>query len=180
MLNKLSCTSTIRISKVEEKHKYQYMSLILAPTIDYLPSQLLSTIARTKTPESVDFANTACQSDSKYWQLRYESNWPMRVKVKSMYFVLCILFVCCIFGKHQILWLFCGLSRNRCSYLIFVISSRPANLLNPIILHLKITNNTQILQQIAPKSVKYALFEFNLENLTPDRICLHRHRLWCL
>ena len=31
-------------------------------------------------------------------------------------------------------------------------------------------NNTQNLQQIAPESVKYAVFAFNLENLTPDRI----------
>ena len=63
-----------------------------------------------------------------------------------------------------------------CPYLIFVISFTPAIFFNPIILHPKITKNTQNLQQIAPKSVKYALFEFNLENLTPDRICLHRHR----
>ena len=45
-----------------------------------------------------------------------------------------------------------------CSYLIFVISFTLAGFLNPNILHPKITKNTQKLQQIAPKSVKYAVF----------------------
>ena len=43
-------------------------------------------------------------------------------------------------------------------YLILVISFTLAGFLNPNILHPKITKNTQKLQQIAPKSVKYAVF----------------------
>ena len=43
-------------------------------------------------------------------------------------------------------------------YLIFVISFTLAGFLNPNILHPKITKNTQKLQQIVPKSVKYAFF----------------------
>ena len=35
-------------------------------------------------------------------------------------------------------------------------------------------------KQITPKMVNYVFFAFNLENFTPDRIFLHRHRLWCL
>jgi len=47
---------------------------------------------------------------------------------------------------------------NRISYLIFVISFTQAGFLNPNILYPKITKNTQILRQIAPRSVKYAVF----------------------
>ena len=43
-------------------------------------------------------------------------------------------------------------------YLILVISFTLAGFLNPNILHPKITKNTQKLQQIVPKSVKYAFF----------------------
>ena len=43
-------------------------------------------------------------------------------------------------------------------YLIFVISFTMAGFLNPNILHPKITKITQKLHQIAPKSVKYAVF----------------------
>ena len=42
--------------------------------------------------------------------------------------------------------------------------------------HPKIITNSRL----APKSVNDAIFAFNLENFTPDRIFLHRHRLWCL
>ena len=62
------------------------------------------------------------------------------------------------------------------SYLIFVISFTPAGFLNLNILHPKITKNTQKLQQIAPKSVKYAFFAFNLETCSPDRMLLHTRR----
>ena len=44
------------------------------------------------------------------------------------------------------------------SYLIFVISFTLAGFLNTNILHPKITKSTKKLQQIAPKSVKYAVF----------------------
>ena len=43
-------------------------------------------------------------------------------------------------------------------YLILVISFTLAGFLNPNNLHPKITKNTQKLQQIAPKSVKYEVF----------------------
>ena len=47
---------------------------------------------------------------------------------------------------------------NKTAYLIFVISFTLAGFLNLNILHPKITKNTQKLQQIAPKSVKYAVY----------------------
>ena len=43
------------------------------------------------------------------------------------------------------------------AYLIFVISFTQAGFLNPKFLHPKTTQNTQKLQQIPPKSVKYAV-----------------------
>ena len=65
-------------------------------------------------------------------------------------------------------------------YLIFVISFTLAGFLNPNILHPKITKNTQKLQQIAPKSVKYAVFRVKSGKFYTGQNFLHRHRLWCL
>ena len=50
------------------------------------------------------------------------------------------------------------------AYLILVISFTPAGFLNPYILHPEITKNTQKLQQIAPKSVKYVVFRVQSGN----------------
>ena len=58
-------------------------------------------------------------------------------------------------------WLDMGIGQ---SYLIFVISFTLAGFLNTNILHPKITKNNQKLQQIAPKSVKYAVFSVQSGN----------------
>ena len=58
---------------------------------------------------------------------------------------------CWILGSFQTLK-----CRVLLAYLIFVIYFTPAGFLNPNILHPKSTKNTQKLQQIAPKSAKYA------------------------
>ena len=56
------------------------------------------------------------------------------------------------------------------TYRMFVISFTLAGFLTLNILHQKFTKKIQKSQQIAPKSVKYAVFAFNLESFTPDQI----------
>ena len=50
------------------------------------------------------------------------------------------------------------------AYLIFVIFFTQAGFLNPYILHPKIMEKKQKLQQIAPKSVKHAVFRVQSGN----------------
>ena len=65
-------------------------------------------------------------------------------------------------------------------YLIFVISFTQAGFLNPKFVHPKTMQNTQKLQQIPPKSVKYAVFRVQSGKFYTGQNFLHRHRLWCL
>ena len=51
------------------------------------------------------------------------------------------------------------------AYLVFVISFSPAKLFKSYYLHPKITKNTKKLQQIAPKSAKYAIFCIQSRNI---------------
>ena len=64
-------------------------------------------------------------------------------------------------------------------YLIFVISFTQAAFLNSKFYTRKLTKNTPKHRKMSLKSKIYAVFVFNLENFTPDRIFLHGHRPWC-
>lgn len=68
---------------------------------------------------------------------------------------------------------------NQCPYLIFVISFTQAAFSNSKFYTGKLTKNTSKHWKMSLKSKIYAVFVFNLENFTPDRIFLHGHRPWC-
>ena len=68
---------------------------------------------------------------------------------------------------------------NVCTYLIFVISFTQAAFSNSKFYTQKLTKNTPKHSKMSMKSKIYAVFVFNLENVTPDRIFLHGHRPWC-
>ena len=63
--------------------------------------------------------------------------------------------------------------------LIFVISFTQAAFSNSKFYTQKLTKNTPKHSKMSMKSKIYAVFVFNLENVTPDRIFLHGHRPWC-
>ena len=65
------------------------------------------------------------------------------------------------------------------AYLIFVISFTQAAFLNSKFYIRKFTKNTPKHPKMSLKSKISAVFVFNLENFTPDRIFLHGHRPWC-
>ena len=65
------------------------------------------------------------------------------------------------------------------AYLIFVISFTQAAFSNSKFYTQKLTKNTPKHSKMSMKSKIYAVFVFNLENVTPDRIFLHGHRPWC-
>ena len=63
-----------------------------------------------------------------------------------------------------------------CAYLIFVISFTQAEFFISKFYAQKLTKNTPKYSKNSLKSKIYAIFVFNLENLTPDRIFLHGRR----
>ena len=65
------------------------------------------------------------------------------------------------------------------TYIIFVISFTQAAFSNSKFYTQKLTKNTPKHSKMSMKSKIYAVFVFNLENFTPDRIFLHGHRPWC-
>ena len=72
------------------------------------------------------------------------------------------------------------IAMNTLAHLIFVISFTSAGILNPNILHPKMTKTPKNYNKLPKKVQNMQFCAFNLENFAPDRICLHRHRLWCL
>ena len=63
------------------------------------------------------------------------------------------------------------------AYLIFVILFTD-KILGSKILHPKSFENTHKMPKNTPKSTNTHIFTLNPETVTPDRICLHRRRLW--
>ena len=72
-----------------------------------------------------------------------------------------------------------GTEYRTSAYLIFVISFTQTGLLKSKFYTQKTTNGTKNTKNDSEKS-NICISSLNLEKFTPDRIFLHRHRLWCL